>query len=227
MKYFLDSAIMDEIRYAKANWGVDGITTNPRHIKNSGKPFYTVINEIALEYAGSDAPISVEINPHLTKSDEIIAAGRQLAALSPNFIIKIPCNEQGLVAAKTLTEQGIRCNVTLVFTISQAIQAAKIGAHFVSPFVFWLEQNGVDGVEYIRKIKRIYTNYGYKSEIIAAAIRDGNKIAQFAEAGVDIVTCAFDVYMDSFHSPYTDKGIAIFSEAWDGTEEGDISQWKK
>jgi len=227
MKYFLDSAIMDEIRYAKANWGVDGITTNPRHIKTSGKPFYTVINEIALEYAGSDAPISVEINPHLTEAEDMIAAGKQLASLSPNFVIKIPCTEQGLVAAKTLTEQGIRCNVTLVFTISQAIQAARIGAHFVSPFVFWLEQNGMDGVDYIRKIKKIYQTYGYKSEIIAAAIRDGNKIAAFAEAGVDIVTCGFDVYKDSFHSPYTHHGIAIFSNAWDGTEEGDISQWKK
>jgi len=222
MKYFLDSAIIDEIQYAKTNWAIDGVTTNPRHIQASGKAFYTVIKEIAREYTGSEAPISVEINPHLTKAEEMIAAGKELAALSPNFIIKIPCNEQGLIAAKILTEQGIRCNVTLVFTITQAIQAARIGAYFVSPFVFWLEQNGADGMAYIRKIKKIYQTYGYTSEIIAAAVRDGHKIAEFAEAGVNIVTCGFDVYKDSFYSPYTDRGIGIFSDAWDNTEIGTL-----
>jgi transaldolase len=227
MKFFLDSAILDEIRYAEANWAIDGITTNPRHIKTSGKPFYTVINEIALEYKGSDKPISVEINPHLDTAAGMIKAGEQLAALSPNFVIKIPCTEQGLIAAKYLTEKGVRCNVTLVFTVTQALQVARIGAYIVSPFVFWLERNGVDGVEYIRKIKKIYNTYGYKTEIIAAAVREGQKIAAFAEAGVDIVTAGFEVYKDSFYSPYTKEGVEFFCGAWDDTEEGDVSQWRK
>jgi len=221
MKYFLDSAILDEITYAYENWKIDGVTTNPRHIKTSGKPFFTVIKEIASVFKGTDLPVSVEINPHLTDAKEIIAEAKKIAALSPNFVIKIPCIEQGLVAANKLTADGIRCNVTLVFTPTQAIQAGRIGAFFVSPFVAWKENNGEDGVEYIKTIKKIYENYNFKTEIIAAAIRDGSKIAQFAEAGVDIVTCGFDVYKESFASPYTGHGIGIFSGAWDGTELGE------
>jgi transaldolase len=223
MKYFLDSAIIDEIRYAAKNWKIDGVTTNPRHIKTSGKPFYTVIKEIAAEFSGTpDFPISVEINPHISDAGEMVEAGKKIASISGNFVVKIPCNEQGLTAAYHLTKEGVRCNVTLVFTPSQAVQAARIGAFFVSPFVAWKENNGEDGIKYIKSIVTIYDNYGFETEIIAAAVRDAAKIAAFAEAGVDIVTCAFDVYKESFYSPYTDYGMNIFTQAWDGTPEGTL-----
>jgi len=222
MKYFLDSAIIGEICYAVENWGIDGVTTNPRHIRTSGKPFFSVIKEIAAALKGTNLPVSAEINPHLDTVSSMADAGRRIASLSENFVIKVPCTEQGLIAARKLTAEGIRCNVTLVFTPSQAIAAARTGASFVSPFSSWKEANGEDGVEYIKTIKNIYGNYGYKSQIIAAAIRDGAKITAFAQAGVDVVTCAFDVYKDSFYSPYTDFGIKFFSDAWDATEEGTI-----
>ena len=223
MKYFLDSAIIDEIRYAAKNWKIDGITTNPRHIKTSGKPFYNAIKEIAAEFKDApDFPISVEINPHIKDAKNMYEAGIMLSSLSDNFVIKIPCCEQGLIAAKHLAEDGVRCNVTLVFTPSQAIQAARVGAFYVSPFVAWKENNGEDGVGYIKKIVSIYNNYSFKTEIIAAAVRDAAKITAFAEIGVDIVTCGFDVYKESFYSPYTDYGMDIFTKAWDDTEEGSI-----
>jgi transaldolase len=218
MKYFLDSAILDEIRYACKNWAIAGITTNPNHIKTSGKPLFTVIKEIAAEFDGVEMPISVEINPHFTNAVEMVAAGRKIAALSPNFVIKIPCIEQGLVAAKELEAEGIRTNVTLVFNTTQAIQAARIGAYIVSPFIGWKETHGENAREYIKDIVEIYNYYGYETEIIAASVRDGGAIASMAKAGADIVTCGFNVYKESFYSPYTDFGIKKFAESWDATD---------
>lgn len=218
MKYFLDSAKIEEIRFAVETFGIDGVTTNPRHIQLSGKPFFTVLKELADEFKDRpEFPISVEINPHLDVADEIVKEGIKVAALSQNFIIKIPCTEAGLTAARRLEEQGIRTNVTLVFSASQAIVPAKIGAKFVSPFVGWKENSGDDAFEYIEEIVEIYQNYDYKTEIIVAAIRNGHQIAKAARAGADIVTCGLDVYKASFYHPFTDYGLGIFTKAWDET----------
>ena len=141
MKYFLDSAKLNEIEYAYENYGIDGVTTNPRHIMLSGKPFLKVIEDLAAWVKEKDIvgyenfPISVEINPNLATWEEMVEEGQKIAAYSPNFIIKIPCIEQGLIAARKLEEKGVRTNVTLVFSPSQAIPVAKLGAKFVSPFV--------------------------------------------------------------------------------------------
>lgn len=221
MKYFLDSAKIEEIRYAYKNWGIDGVTTNPRHIMLSGKPFLTVIRELAEEFKDIEFPISVEINPHIEKHEEMIEEAKKLAALSSNFIIKIPCTEEGLIAAKTLTEQGIRTNVTLVFSPSQALQAARIKSHFVSPFVGWKENSGEDCTEYINDIVQIYRTYDYKTEIIVAAIRNGKQIVEAAKSGADIVTCGFQVYKDSFAHPFTDYGLGVFTQAFDKTVKGE------
>ena len=168
MKYFLDSAKLDEIKYAYENYGIDGVTTNPNHIKKSGKPFMTCVKEIA-EWIKSEGlegkdtfPVSFEINPHLDNADDIVKAAREVASYSPNYVIKIPCMKEGLIAAKRLEEEGIRTNVTLVFSPSQAIQPARIGAKFVSPFVGWKESAGDESV-YIDQIVNIYREFGYET----------------------------------------------------------------
>lgn len=218
MKYFLDSAKIDEIRYAYENYGIDGLTTNPKHIKRSGKPFKAVIKELAEEFKGKHFPISVEINPHLEKAEDMIAEAREISSISDNFVIKIPCNEQGLIAAKKLEESGVRTNITLVFTASQAIQAGRIGAKYVSPFIGWQESNGVDCMDFLERIAVTYQNFGFETQIIGAAIRNGKQMSDAACLGIDIVTAGLSVYKDSFEHPFTDKGLKIFQDAWDATE---------
>ena len=222
MKYFLDSAKLDEIEYACEYLGIDGVTTNPRHIKLSGKPFGQVVSDIAafLEKNGLQGadkfPVSFEIDPYLERWQEIVEAGKRVASHSPNYVIKVPCNEQGLIAARRLEQQGVRTNVTLVFSPSPAIPAAKLGAKFVSPFVGWKENSG-DSAAYIKDIIDIYRNYSYPTKIIVAAVRNGAQIAQFAAWGADIVTCGLAVYRDSFAHPFTDYGLGVFRKAWDET----------
>lgn len=223
MKYFLDSAKLDEIKYAYENYGIDGVTTNPKHIKLSGKPFMQVVKEVAAwireeELEGADKfPVSFEINPHLEKWEEIVEAAREVASYSPNYVIKIPCTEQGLIAARKLEKMGIRTNVTLVFSPSQALPVGKLGAKFLSPFVGWKENSGDDAINYISDIIEIYRNYDFKTEIIVAAVRNGKQIADYAAVGADIVTCGLDVYKASFEHPFTTYGIDVFRNAWDGT----------
>lgn len=224
MKYFLDSAKLDEIDKAYRCYGIDGVTTNPKHIMNSGKPFLTAIGDIAAwikenHLEGMDVfPVSVEINPHLSKAEDMVEEAKKISALSRNFVIKIPCNLEGLKAAKQLEELGIRTNVTLVFSPSQAIQAGRLGAKFVSPFVGWKEANGEDTFDYMSQLVAIYRQKGYKTEIIVAALRTGKQIAEAAELGADIVTCGLAVYEDSFTHPYTDYGLKRFQDAWDHTK---------
>ena len=222
MKYFLDSAKLDEIKYALKNWKIDGVTSNPKHVKNSGKPFFEVIREFAIEFKDIDFPISVEINPHLQNSDDMISEAKKIAAISKNFVIKIPCTEQGLIAAKVLTEEGIKVNVTLVFTASQALQVGRLGASYCSPFIGWQESSGVDCTQLISDIMMMYSNYNIATEVIVAAVRNGKQIVEAAVMGADIVTAGFEVYKESFEHPFTDKGLKLFQDAWDDTEIGSL-----
>ncbi|HDP80882.1 MAG TPA: transaldolase [Spirochaetes bacterium] len=217
MKYFLDSAKIDEIVYAFENWGFDGVTTNPNHILNSGKPFDTVVKELAERFKGTDFSISIEINPWLEKADEMAAEAKRYAAISENFTIKIPCTEQGLVAIKKLSGKGVPTNCTLVFSPSQAIQAARAGARYVSPFVGWKESSGEDCSQFIMSVVEIYRNYGFDTEIIVAALRNGKQLADAGLWGADIVTAGFSVYEESFYHPFTDYGLKRFRDAWDKT----------
>ena len=229
MKFFLDSAKIDEIREAYDTFGIDGVTTNPNHIMNSGKPFYTVIAELAdfVKEKGVEGwdvfPISVEINPHLANADDMFAMGKKIAAISTNFVIKIPCTEAGIAAARRLENAGIRTNLTLVFSPSQALIAAKNRSLFVSPFIGWKESSGEDCQQYIQDIVDIYANYDYlgKTQIICAAVRNGKQIVDCAKAGADIVTAGLQVYKDSFYHAFTDYGLAKFQRAWDNTEIGE------
>lgn len=222
MKFFLDSAKIEEIKYGIENWKIEGVTSNPRHIKDSGKSFYSVVKEFAEEFKNMDFPISVEINPHVSKSIDMIAEARNLAALSENFVIKIPCTEQGLIACKKLIEDEIKVNVTLVFTASQALQVGRIEATYCSPFIGWQEASGVDCTQLITDIITIYENYGFETELIVAAVRNAKQIVEAAVLNADIVTAGFDVYKNSFEHPFTDKGLKIFQDAWDDTELGEL-----
>ena len=225
MKYFLDSAKIDEIKEAYTTFGIDGVTTNPNHIMNSGKPFFTVIGELA-EFVKENGiegwdkfPISVEINPHLDDADEMIAMGEKIAAMCPNFCIKIPCTQAGITAARALEKKGVRTNLTLVFSASQALIAAKNNSLFVSPFIGWKENSGEDCKQYIQDIVTIYKNYGFygKTQIICAAVRTGKQFVDCAVAGADIVTAGLQVYKDSFYHPFTDYGLEKFQSAWNKT----------
>ncbi len=223
MKFFLDSAKLDEIEYAYEFLGIDGVTTNPKHIKMSGKPFETVINELA-QWAESKGiknsdmfPISIEINPNLDQWEKMYEEGKKYADLCPAFVIKIPSTEQGIIAARKLEQENIRTNITLVFSTSQALMPAKIKSKFVSPFVGWKEQFGDDCTQYIQEISDIYARYGFGTEIIVAALRNGKQMKDAAVAGADIVTCGLAVYQEAMNNPYTNYGLNVFCNAWDAT----------
>ena len=217
MKFFLDSAILEEVKYALEYYDIDGVTTNPRHVQVSGKPFMTVIHEIAEVFSGTEKTISVEVNPHYTDFDVIVEEAEKLAALSPNFVIKLQAQEAAWKAIPYLARKGIRTNLTLVFSASQALQAMRMGAYYVSPFIGWKEANGEETQSFIEDCVAIRENYGYTTQIIVAAVRTGHQIAGAAVAGADIVTAGLDVFKQAFEHPYTQEGIQRFTNFWDKT----------
>jgi transaldolase len=148
-----------------------------------------------------------------------VAEGRELARLSPNFVIKVGASEAGFQAMRELARDGIRINATLIFTVAQAWHAARAGAAYLSPFLGWKEQFGDDATTLLRDIRRLLDNFGYPAEIIAAAIRNSRQVSEAAVAGAHCVTAALAVYQDSFRNPYTDLGEKIFQDAWDGTPQ--------
>lgn len=222
----MDSAKLDEIDYAYTAFGIDGVTTNPKHIMASGKTFVAAISDIAKwirenNLSGIEKfPVSVEINPHLENAKEMVEEAKRIASYSENFAIKIPATEEGIKAVRALEKQGIRTNVTLVFSASQALFPAKNGSLFVSPFIGWKEDNGEDCKKYIQDIVDIYKNYGFygKTQIIAAAVRSPKQIVDCALAGTDIVTAGLAVYKIAQNHAYTTQGIKTFCEAWDNTK---------
>ena len=217
MKFFLDSAHVHEIAHALEMWNVDGVTTNPRHVQVSGKPFLKAIHEIADLFRGTDKPISVEVNPHYDDYRAMVAEAEKLAAMSPNFVIKLPATEAGFKAIAVLKEQSIRSNLTLVFSASQALQAMRMGAYFVSPFIGWKEANGEETLHLISEIVTIRDIYDFSTEIIVAAVRNGRQIVEAAVVGADIVTAGFAVYEAAFDHPYTHVGLNKFQSFWDQT----------
>ena len=215
MKLFLDSAKVDEIAYALDAFDIDGVTTNPRHVQAAGKPFMTVIREIASLVEGTEKPVSVEVNPHLVTYQEMLSEAEKLAAISPNFVIKLQCIEPAFKVSRVLAKKNIRTNVTLVFNAAQALMAMKSGAYFVSPFIGWKETNGEETRGFIEDIVAIRDNYGFASEIIVAAVRNGRQIINSAVAAADIVTAGLEVYQEAFEHPYTQDGIRRFTKFWD------------
>jgi len=215
MKFFLDSAKVDEIEYALDAFNIDGVTTNPRHVQVSGKPFLTVIKEIAKLVEGTEKTVSVEVNPHFMTDEEMMPEAEKLAALSPNFVIKLQCIEPTFKVIEALAKKGIRVNCTLIFSAMQALQAMRSGAFYVSPFIGWKESNSEEIQGFIDDLVTIRDNYMFDTEIIVAAVRNARQIVDAAVIGADIVTAGLDVYKDGFHHPYTTEGIGKFISFWD------------
>lgn len=209
MELFLDTANVDEIRDAYALGVISGVTTNPSLIAREGRDFVQVVREIA---SLVDGPISAEAVS--TEAPAMIAEARELAAIHPNIVVKIPMTGEGLKAVKKLSAEGIKTNVTLVFSANQALLAALAGAAYVSPFVGRLDDIGQDGMELVEDIMEIYTNYDFDTRVIAASIRHPLHVTMAAKAGADIATVPYKVLMQMLKHPLTDLGIEKFLADW-------------
>lgn len=209
MKFFIDTADIQEIQQAYLRGWVDGVTTNPSLIAKSGRPFYEVIKEICKIVPG---PVSAEVIS--LKSDEMVKEGKELAKLASNVVVKIPMTEEGMVAVKKLTSEEIKTNVTLVFNPLQALLAAKAGATMVSPFVGRLDDIGMDGLAMVSQIVQIYKNYSFKTEVLVASVRHPVHLLKAAEMGAHISTIPYKVMQQITHHPLTDKGIKSFLDDW-------------
>lgn len=205
MKIFLDTANVSEIKEAAKLGFLDGVTTNPTLIAKEKKKFDDAIREICEICPG---PVSAECVTD--KLDDLLPEARRLAKLAPNVVVKIPLTREGLKAVKACSQEGIKINVTLCFSATQALFAAKAGATFISPFIGRIDDTGHDGMVLIRDIVQIYGNYGYKTEVLAASIRHPIHVLESAKAGAHVATMPFNVFDKLISHPLTDKGVQLF-----------------
>lgn len=213
MKFFVDSADIDEIRDLADTGLVDGVTTNPSLIAKSGRDFTEVVKEIV---AIVDGPVSAEVTA--TDVDGMVEEGRKLAKIAENIAVKVPLTWDGLKACRSLTQGGTMVNVTLCFSANQALLAAKAGATFISPFIGRLDDICLDGMQLIHEIRAIYDNYdALETEILAASIRSANHVKEAALAGADVSTVPPQVLRDLAKHPLTDKGLDAFLADWKKT----------
>lgn len=207
MKFFIDTANLDEIQKASEMGVICGVTTNPSLIAKEGRDFSVVIREIA---AMVDGPISGEVQATTVDAEGMIREGREIAAIHPNMVVKIPMTADGLKATKILSDEGIQTNVTLVFSAAQALLAARAGAAYVSPFLGRLDDISMPGIDLIRTISEIFHIYHLEAEIIAASVRNPVHVIDCALAGADIATVPYPVIEQMIRHPLTDQGIAKF-----------------
>lgn len=207
MKFFIDTANVDEIRKANDMGIICGVTTNPSLIAKEGRDFGQVIAEIA---SIVDGPISGEVKATTTDAEGMIKEGREIAAIHPNMVVKIPMTAEGLKAVKVLNGEGVKTNVTLVFSAAQALLAARAGATYVSPFLGRLDDISMPGIDLINDITEIFQMHAIETEIIAASIRNPIHVIDCARAGADIATVPYKVLEQMIKHPLTDQGIAKF-----------------
>lgn len=207
MKLFIDTANVDDIRKANDMGVICGVTTNPSLIAKEGRDFNEVIKEIT---SIVDGPISGEVKATTVDAEGMIKEGREIAAIHPNMIVKIPMTVEGLKAVKVLASEGIKTNVTLIFSANQALLAARAGATYVSPFLGRLDDVSMPGIDLIRTISEIFDIYGLDTEIIAASVRNTIHVTDCALAGADIATVPYGVIEQMTKHPLTDQGIAKF-----------------
>lgn len=205
MKFYIDTADIEEIRQANKRGWVDGATTNPSLVAKTGKKHHDLIKEICKEVKGL---VSAEVIG--VTADKMISEGRELAKLADNIVVKVPMIEEGLIAVKHFSAEGIKTNVTLVFSAIQALMAAKAGATIVSPFVGRIDDTGTNGMELISQIVQIYRNYEMTTQVLVASVRNPIHILESAMMGADIATMPFSVMKGLTHHPLTDKGLAQF-----------------
>jgi len=214
MKFFLDTANVNEIREAAALGVLDGVTTNPSLVAKEGRDFIETLKEIT---AIVDGPISAEVVS--TTYDEMLREAEPLTKIHPNIVIKVPLIKDGLRACKTLREREVRVNVTLCFSANQALMAAKAGATYISPFIGRIDDAGQVGMEIIQQIRTIYDNYGFDTQILAASIRHPVHVLECALAGADVATVPFKVFDQLIKHPLTDVGLANFLKDWEKTKK--------
>jgi transaldolase len=207
MKFFVDTAKVEDIRKANDMGIICGVTTNPSLIAKEGRDFNEVIKEITTIV---DGPISGEVKATTTDAEGMIKEGREIAKIHPNMVVKIPMTGEGLKAVKVLSAEGIKTNVTLIFTANQALLAARAGASYVSPFLGRLDDISTDGLPLIRQIAEMFAIADIKTEIIAASVRHPVHVTECALAGADIATVPYAVLEQMLHHPLTDAGIAKF-----------------
>lgn len=207
MKFFIDTANVDDIRKANDMGIICGVTTNPSLIAKEGRDFNQVIAEIA---SIVDGPISGEVKATTTDAEGMIKEGREIAAIHPNMVVKIPMTVEGLKAVKVLHAEGIKTNVTLIFSAAQALLAARAGATYVSPFLGRLDDISMPGIDLINEITEIFMMHDIETEIIAASIRNPIHVIDCAKAGADIATVPYKVLEQMTKHPLTDQGIAKF-----------------
>ena len=207
MRFFIDTANVDEIRKANDMGVICGVTTNPSLIAKEGRDFNQVIAEIA---SIVDGPISGEVKATTTDAEGMIAEGRQIAAIHPNMVVKIPMTVEGLKAVKVLNAEGVKTNVTLVFSAAQALLAARAGATYVSPFLGRLDDISMPGIDLINDITEIFMVHEIKTQIIAASVRNPIHVIDCAKAGADIATVPYKVIVQMTKHPLTDAGIEKF-----------------
>jgi transaldolase len=214
MKFFIDTANIDEIKEAISMGMVDGVTTNPTLIAKEARPFEKIIREICDLV---DGPISAEVIS--TDSYGMVKEARELAKIHQNIVVKIPMTTDGLKATCKLADEGIKTNLTLVFSPLQALMAAKAGAAFVSPFVGRLDDISQDGLLLAEQIVEIYSNYAFDTEIIVASVRNPLHVLEAALMGADVATIPFDVLSKLAAHPLTDKGLKTFLEDWEKAQK--------
>ena len=214
MKLFLDTANLDEIRKVNDMGVISGVTTNPSLIAKEGKDFKETVLKIATLV---DGPISGEIDPSTTDTDDIIAEAREIAAIHPNMVVKIPMTAEGLSACKVLSKEGVNVNMTLVFAVNQALLCVQAGAAYVSPFIGRLDDIDVSGTDLVFDIVKVFKNYGIQTKIIAASIRNPIHVTECALAGADIATVPYKVICQMIKHPLTDIGIEKFKKDWKKT----------
>ena len=207
MKFFIDTANVEDIKRANDMGVICGVTTNPSLIAKEGRDFKEVIKEIT---SIVDGPISGEVKATTVDAEGLIREGREIAAIHPNMVVKIPMTVEGLKAVKVLSSEGIKTNVTLIFTANQALLAAEAGASYVSPFLGRLDDINQPGIELVRTIAEIFAVYGYETEIIAASVRNPIHVTDCALAGADIATVPYKVIEQMTKHPLTDQGIEKF-----------------
>ncbi len=209
MKFFIDTADVNEIKMANDRGWVDGVTTNPTLIAKSGRDFHEVIKEICKITTG---PVSAEVIS--LKAEEMVKEGQVLAKLADNVVVKVPMCEDGMIAVKKFTAMGIKTNVTLVFSVVQALLAAKAGASMVSPFVGRLDDIGTDGMSMVADVIQMYQQYDFETEVLVASVRSPMHIQHAAMMGADIATIPFKVMQQMTGHPLTSKGIEMFLADW-------------
>lgn len=212
MKFFLDTADINDIREANATGLLDGVTTNPSLIKKSGRDFFEVIAEIAAEV---DGPVSAETTAH--DHETMLKEGLKCAKIADNIAVKVPLTMDGLKTCKALRADDIMVNVTLCFSANQALLAAKAGATFISPFVGRHDDVGFNGMELIEDIRLIYDNYSFDTQILVASVRHPAHILESARIGADVATMPLDAMKKLFNHPLTESGLAGFDKDWAAT----------